>query len=359
MAAPPAAVATLRAQSWPVSTLAFHPGNMRLVSGDDVGWCVHWSLVARRPLAIWRAHEACILTTSWLTDDILLTHARDNKLYIWRLDDTPLSTHIPSSPDTDPTSWQKPWLVASVDVNALNYCAAAARWDDGLCTIAVPGTLDSDSVDMYTLLPQLIRKYQAITVPDVKTGVAMDVKLFEDKLIVGYESGHIALFQLAEMGSYTVAYLSKVHSSPVLSIAINPSDSSFISSSADPKIIKHPLVPHSTSSLPLQEIHTKHAGIASLVVRSDDAIFSAACWDGRVRVWSYRTMKLLASFPGGRQDGVTVVRFGIMHAQMEPGSDAVARIGGLLQYKQEQRTRTRHWLAVGGKDGRIGLWDIY
>ncbi|ODQ71364.1 hypothetical protein LIPSTDRAFT_74010 [Lipomyces starkeyi NRRL Y-11557] len=138
----PAAVATLRAQSHPINAIAFHSSNLRLVSGDDDGWCIQWSLVTRRPLAVWKSHSAALLTVKWMSDELLLTHGRDNKLYLHRLNDSPLDTDIPGAHD-NPDNWRRPWLVTSLDVNALNFCSAAT-W--GTNRIAVPGTLDSDTV---------------------------------------------------------------------------------------------------------------------------------------------------------------------------------------------------------------------
>lgn len=64
-----------------------------------------------------------------------------------RLDPTTLDTDIPTpSTMSTPDAWRKPWLVASMDVNALNFCSVATL---GSNLIAVPGTLDSDTVWLF------------------------------------------------------------------------------------------------------------------------------------------------------------------------------------------------------------------
>ncbi|KAK9428034.1 WD40 repeat-like protein [Lipomyces doorenjongii] len=390
----PAAVATLRAQSHPITAIAFHSSNLRLVSGDDDGWCIQWSLVTRRPLAVWKSHSAALLTVKWMSDELLLTHGRDNKLYLHRLNDSPLDTDIPSA-DNNPDDWRRPWLVASLDVNALNFCPAAT-W--GTNRIAVPGTLDSDTVDVYDLLPELRRPYKAVQ-PKFKTGIVMAIELMEDRLIAGYESGHVAIFKLHEDGISTKIYLCKAHSQPILSVALHPADSTFISSGADSKIVKHPLYPQlsniecktvtefgddddMTESAYLRMVDIKHTGIASIDIRDDEKICAVACWDGMVRVFLYKSLKLLASFKGGRQQGITCTKFGrtelsdvagLASDDSENPADttaddiALTRVfdrnravfSSTVMSKREQMVRNQHWLAVGGKDGKIGLWEIY
>ncbi|KAK9234886.1 WD40 repeat-like protein [Lipomyces kononenkoae] len=388
----PAAVATLRAQSYTITTVAFHASNLRIVSGDDEGWCIQWSLVTRRPITVWKAHGAALLSVKWMSDELLLTHGRDNKLHLHRLDDRPLDTDIPRLGD-NPEKWRKPWLIASLDVNALNFCSAAT-W--GSNRIAVPGTLDSDTIDVYDLLPELKRPYKAISCEGVKTGIVMAIELMEDRLIAGYESGHLAIFRLWEDSVSSRIYLCKAHSQPVLSVALHPADSTFISSSADSKLAKHPLYPQYSNAIPmaastanddavcesacLNIVDINHTGIASIDIRDDEKIFAVACWDGMVRVLLYKSLKLLASFKGGRQQGITCTKFGrtLLSDRSEVVSDEGSSLGAThigqtalagvpnratlsstVVAKQERKVQNKHWLAVGGKDGKIGLWEIY
>lgn len=46
--------------------------NTRLVTGDADGWIVYWKLESKRPVAVWRAHDAAILGTGeWGSDKAL------------------------------------------------------------------------------------------------------------------------------------------------------------------------------------------------------------------------------------------------------------------------------------------------
>jgi hypothetical protein len=38
----------------------------------------------------------------------------------------------------------------------------------------------------------------------------------------------------------------------------------------------------------------------------------------------------------------------------------VGRMGVMtVREEREQKAKTTHWLAVGSKDGKVSLWDIY
>jgi hypothetical protein len=46
--------------------------NSRLLTGDADGWVVYWKLESKRPVAVWRAHDAAILgTAEWGLDKIV------------------------------------------------------------------------------------------------------------------------------------------------------------------------------------------------------------------------------------------------------------------------------------------------
>jgi hypothetical protein len=51
----------LRGHVSAIHALNFYHANSRLVSGDGDGWIVVWSLVTKRPVAAWKAHEGAIL----------------------------------------------------------------------------------------------------------------------------------------------------------------------------------------------------------------------------------------------------------------------------------------------------------
>ena len=129
-------------------------------------------------------------------------------------------------------------------------------------------------------------------------------------------------------------------------------------------------------------LNTHHAGQEGLAIRSDGKIFATGGWDRRARVYSTKGgMRELAVLKW-HTDGVFRVAFGVLPPDGDAGIGAagnsthmhdratervpeqvvVAAKPELMSTEEEARdrqTRTTHWLAVGAKDGKVSLWDLY
>jgi ASTRA-associated protein 1 len=165
--------------------------------------------------------------------------------------------------------------------------------------------------------------------------------------------------------------------SVVLSMAIAPSDEYYITSSADAILAKHPLPRErgiwNSEWKPLKVSQTKHSGQQGLQVRSDGKIFATAGWDARVRVYSAKTLKELAVLRW-HKTGCYATAFAqidtspSVHEIEESdgetkavgnGKMAAVKQSNVVQQKRDDKAQTTHWLAVGSKDGKVSLWDIY
>jgi WD40 repeat protein len=105
-------------------------------------------------------------------------------------------------------------------------------------------------------------------------------------------------------------------------------------------------------------------------MRSDGKIFATAGWDARIRVYSAKAMRELAVLKW-HKDGCYAVAFASINPEKDcsrtpaiSNSRGVvpAHQGSALDTIKEQRSvqaQNTHWLAAGGKDGKISLWDIY
>jgi WD40 repeat protein len=155
---------------------------------------------------------------------------------------------------------------------------------------------------------------------------------------------------------------------------VSPTESSFFTSSADAVITKF-AIPTDASTLEVVEkskkvLNTKHAGQQGLRMRSDGKIFATAGWDARIRVYSAKSMRELAVLKW-HKDGCYAVAFASVNPEKDRSSTPVistgrevipAHQGSVLDAIKEQRSaraQNTHWLAAGGKDGKISLWDIY
>lgn len=261
------------------------------------------------------------------------------------------------------TAQSQPWMLHSLPVNALNFCAFDMIFLDALRSVddekqgsqegpfsdtqssqdsasqppvlfAVPNALNSGAIDIFHL--PLERRVSTIPAdPATNTGMVMAVRLLlsstgELYAASAYEDGQVMVFvrrsRLTEQEISSSAsgkgtawkweklYASKPHTQPVLSIDVAPSKDYFFSSSADSVLVKHPIpnagfvgVGHAEEKA-LKTISTKHAGQQGLRIRSDGKIFATAGWDARTRVYSCKTMKELAVLKW-HKDGCYAVAF--------------------------------------------------
>ncbi|CAG8334390.1 unnamed protein product [Penicillium salamii] len=412
----------LRGHNSPIHALHIYNQSLRLISGDANGWIVVWDLVTKRPMAAWKAHAGAVLEVkgfklgSGVTE--IYTHGRDHKLCVWKIrveDESFLEKTLPVDAKEDgQESKTQPWLLHSLPVNALNFCAFSMTFLNsyglpGLPTqekkpeatlFAVPNALDSGGIDIFHL-PCERRISTIASDASTKTGMLMAVNLFvapagDIFVASAYEDGHVMVFHhrraldFTAFGRENIAknplkwdrlYACRPHTQPVLSLDFSPSLEYFISSSADALLVKHPIPSPGQAGYkeesPLKVVNTKHSGQQGLRIRSDSKIFATAGWDSRTRVYSSKTMKELAVLKW-HKDGCYTVTFGniLNTSSTSPSTNAdsanqISQDGNenlvperdySLATVQEQRnlkTQQTHWLAAGSKDGKISLWDIY
>ncbi|TVY42315.1 ASTRA-associated protein [Lachnellula occidentalis] len=321
----------LRGHSSQIHSTSFIRSNRRLVTGDTEGWIVVWSLAIKRPVAVWKAHEGSILgATAWGIDKFI-THGKDNKLVVWKLseaDEESMSSVLPV--DTPPEPRKQPWILHIVDVNTMNFCSFA--WTPVLPS---PSSEHDSSEDIL------------IAVPNIMTSETVDI------------------FHLPS--SKRIHRIPQDSSFKVLSLDISPSKDFYLTSSADAIIAKHPIpspknVIGIVEDKPLKTIQTKHSGQQGLQIRNDGKIFATAGWDAKVRVYATKSMKELAVLKW-HKEGCYAVAFADVHETAEEvgkGSE-LAKKWGTMSVKEERlwKARTGHWVAVGSKDGKVSLWDIY
>ena len=280
-------------------------------------------------------------------------------------------------------------------MSALNFCAFAlcsAANDDnadvaaGQAIIAVPNALDTGSIDFFHL-PSERRVSVLRADPHIKTGMVMALDLFYHSravvltVVSGYEDGHTMVHcrkpveASQEKWIWEKILVSRPHSQPILSLDVAPSKDFYYTSSADAVIAKV-TIPHSSSvgdpnMEPARTSNTKHAGQQDLTLRNDGKIFATAGWDARIRVYSARTLQELAVLKW-HQEGCYAVAFAnLFHSDAHEklferaGHHILASNSStnsaleVIKYKRSIKAQMTHWLAAGGKDGKISLWQIY
>ncbi|KFA48753.1 hypothetical protein S40293_01526 [Stachybotrys chartarum IBT 40293] len=398
MAAPvPTPKAILRGHKAAVHATEFLWRNERLASGDAEGYIVIWDVSIMRPKAVWRAHESAILGIKAWGPDKIITHGRDHKLIVWKLeagDEKGLSAALPV--EEVAAKRPQPWMTNLLEVNTMNFCAfgvcSRIATDQGIGSassilVTVPNTLASEAIDIYEVPSQSrIHTVQ----PGKGNGMAMSLVLFHHQetltLLAGFENGYASVHRLLENGIWITTYRSQAHSQPILSLDIHPSCESFITSSADSIIAKHPIpttqqeVPapfdpsnriieeieasgetspsllsaglkkqpaQNTSSStstwkewehPLKVVNTKHAGQQGLRLRSDGRIFATAGWDTKIRIYSAKTMKELAVLQWHKV-GCYAVAFANVKTADPSSSDSTGDTGSQSQNVDETLTQ--------------------
>lgn len=192
------------------SIRSIHHDHHSLVVGDETGAVSIVDLHHLRPTVRWNAHTDSILTVISLGDHVL-THSRDNNVHLWKLPDSSPALGTLSQVD----GAQKPQLITSVGVNALNFSRCA--YNDA--RIAVPNALDAAYIDVIELQSG-VRLVEAIGRPDIKRTagsrmpIVMSLHLVAGGVVAGYEDGWVKRWTLdgelvwqtrchSESGQYT------------------------------------------------------------------------------------------------------------------------------------------------------------
>ncbi|TID25980.1 WD40 repeat-like protein [Venturia nashicola] len=396
----------LRGHKAQVHAVKFIRSNRRLLTGDADGFVILWDIVSKRARVVWRAHLKSVLGLGSWGGDKVLSHGRDGTLKVWQLreeEEESFSTALPVEGGTE--HWKEPWLLHSLDVNTLNFCAfsmcdapvsqtsslSAQDATTSPLLVAVPGTREGH-VDIFSL-PSERRLHSIPPAEEGRTGMVMALQILHINnslyLIVGTESGLTSVQKLnSNSKKWETTYISKTHTQPILSLDVTSttpslataavSDVRYFTSSADALITLNP-IQKLEENKPLKTSQTKHSGQQSLSVRSDGKMFATGGWDGRVRVYSAKSLKELAVLKW-HKDGV----YGVAFSEIGEGRDdqtikgigdvtggtsekgevqvekrVASRGESIVRRKREEKALETHWLAAGSKDGKVSLWEVY
>ena len=233
-------------------------------------------------------------------------------------------------------------------------------------------------------------------------------------VVAGYESGHIAYHNNSTRKAgirndesrtpvftqdWHCIYLARPHSQPVLSLGVSLDSRYLASTGADSIVSVHLLdsliVERSGQETiegapaveqPHQLLKTGHPGQQGLSVSADGVFFATAGWDGSVRIYQWDPLKE-SSVLDWHRDGVyatasasKLAKDGSVELPQTYGSEKEVHAGGedessagtaganqpvarrqprqgMLAARRERQAQRTSWLAAGGKDSKVSLWE--
>ncbi|KAF9581727.1 ASTRA complex subunit, partial [Lunasporangiospora selenospora] len=164
-------------------------------------------------------------------------------------------------------------------------------------------------------------------------------------MLVAYEDGSVTLFREGSLpkmaGGGAGARLSKRemevlwsvkrHREPVLALDISRDRRFGISCGSDNILVKYQLENRDTQGTPeIDTISLKANGIADVRIRDDSKIVALAGWDGRIRVFSSKTLKPLAVLSYHREGLYCLGFANVSTKAVSRSSDAKGSIGNAL-----------------------------
>ncbi|KAI9246739.1 WD40-repeat-containing domain protein [Phascolomyces articulosus] len=329
-----------------VNAITFFSNDKYIASCDANGIVCIWKMKTRRTILEWKAHDNDCLQVHIYGKNRLVSQGRDHKVNLWQL--------ILDEEEEDKVP--EYILIQSIDYYSLSFCRLSICQTKDDTYLCLPLRGDTSLVDIYSIEQQkwIIQRIGLKEERDQKEktdhGLCMAVKLFclneAFYVLTGYEDGSVALWHVSYLNEKSnLVWLVKEHTAPVLDVVMDRSTLEFaISTGADNQIVKyaltstsHPAQQHEEdySSIVMKKTSIKKSGLAAIDIRIDGKIFATAGHDGRIRVFSCKSLQPLAILSYHR-DSVYSVAF-----------------ASVLQDTKD------HWLIGGSKDSRISLWSIY
>ncbi|GEM12313.1 WD-40 repeat-containing protein [Rhodotorula toruloides] len=207
-------------------------------------------------------------------------------------------------------------------------------------------------------------------------------------LLIGYESGHLALFRFSPTASFErlrsqtdqpvdvyapregkmveenegweLVWSEKGHRDAVMSLAVTRDLRFAFTVAADHFVCKYRIFDVNEEEALLLRIHiepTDAPGKSAVAVRSDGKLLATAGWDGELRLYSVKSLQPLAVLSHHRSS-LQALDF----APLEPDENCSLADGYENSDDEEeggraQGGRAKAWVATGGQEAKVSLWE--
>lgn len=250
----------------------------------------------------------CIMTLELLINqNQLMSHNKVGEIKCWRIDGFELMLHH------------------TLSTNVIGFCKLALyKTNMFLCKD------DSSRMNCYS-----IDTYDKISVYDPQQsnilGDLMVIKSIENYIFCGYEASIVIVWK----EDHVVGQCNFPELECLMAMDVDHNGAKGVCAGSS-DMINTFYIKEGIPSLD-KNIKITNPGVNMLQLRPDDKIVAAACWDRTVRLFSWKSMKLLAIL-----DPHTMGILNIMFSELSV-----------------KFWKTKYMLAVASKDNKITLWDIY
>ncbi|KAJ4430549.1 hypothetical protein ANN_19137 [Periplaneta americana] len=280
----------------------------KLLAGINGGQISKWSLKTFRKSGtiLTLGTSACMCMK--LLDDTLVTQEKEGNLKFWKF-------------RTD--SWS---LLKSTDLDYCGFCKIDSTTNGNIIVCPKKNAV----VELYSLQSHIkVMSFKAKN-EFVTLGDVMAVKVIYIRqnpyVLAAYENGELRLWDFRTQG--VVSHLK--NEDCVISLDFSESDMKGVCGGVNDYLV----VFNIDGNCHLNGIKTlkiTNPGANSIKIRDDNKIMAAGCWDGSIRVYSWKSLRPLA----------------VLQEHLEEINDI-----SFFTYGKQ-------YLVVGGKDRKISLWDIY
>ncbi|XP_053687429.1 guanine nucleotide-binding protein subunit beta-like protein 1 [Sabethes cyaneus] len=304
-------------------SLCFHTSE-RLHAGTTKGTVQLWDLQSNRSHYTLSVGTSPIINVAH-TEDALITQEKEGYVKLWELTN---SAYV---------------LRHEVATGHVGFCrfvyhgSAQRNLSSETPAVIIPKAGSSISI----LCGRTFSERQQLTVPEgggLRLGTVMCFTPIElgggSYLLAGYESGTIVLWDLNT--SKPISHLQLEAGECLMAMDYDPVTNRGVCGGSSSRITVFSLDRQSMEIRQKSVIEIKNAGVHRLRIRKDLKVFASAGWDGRLRVFSWKSLRPLAVLTEHKGELMDII------------------------YSDE---KVSMWKAVimaaAGSDGQISLWDLY
>lgn len=298
----------------PVNSLCFHQ-NQRLLAGTEKGTVHLWDLQTNRsPLHFDVGSQP--ITALHHTDDVLITQEKGGTIKNWNLDN---SGYV---------------LRYSIDTDHPAFCRSEFIENFGLLAVPVKeNEISVIALDSFEERLRLVPNPSSTPLGSVSCIKSIDIN-GQQYLLAGYESGHLLTWDIRISKAINQEKL--LEECP-MAVDYDTYSNRGVCAGPTDKISVFTYQLQTIEINKKLDISIKNPGINCLRIRSDQKVFASGGWDGRIRIFSWKSLRPLAVLTEHKNGGVMDIAYSTGKVQM--------------------------WnapiMAAGGMDGQITLWDLY